>query len=154
MTEIVTRQDEPTKVITFRIDQHHYCIDVMLVHEIRCWSPTTPLPQSPPYVRGLINLRGLIAPVVDLAVRLGLPSAEPTSKHVIIVVRVGSRTFGLLVDAASDIICVTPGMIHPAPDVDLNEKDAFITSVLVQDDRLTNMLSLEHILPQLREEAA
>ena len=77
---------ERRELISFRVNQQEYCVDIMAVREIRGWSPATSLPQSPASMRGVINLRGAVLPIMDLSSRLGLGSAEPTVRHVIIVV--------------------------------------------------------------------
>ena len=76
----------------------------MSVREIRGWTPATPLPRSPSYMKGVINLRGIVLPIIDLGDRFGLKTAEPTARHVIMVAHIGSRMVGLLVDAVSDIV--------------------------------------------------
>ncbi len=78
----------------------------MSVREIRGWTPATALPRAPGFVRGVINLRGVVLPIIDLADRLGFAPAEPTPRHVIIVAQTGRQIVGLLVDAVSDIIAM------------------------------------------------
>ena len=84
-----------------------FCIDIMSVREIRGWTPATALPHAPAYVRGVINLRGSVLPIVDLAERLGFPPTDASARQVIIVVQVGAQIVGLLVDAVSDILTLT-----------------------------------------------
>src|ERR1700684_2210346 len=87
------------ELISFRVGAQEFCVDIMAVREIRGWTAATALPQSPTYVRGVINLRGAVLPIVDLAARLGFASADPTARHVIIVTQIGDQLVGLLVDA-------------------------------------------------------
>src|SRR6478736_3451685 len=89
--------------VAFRAGSLEFCINIMSVREIRGWTPATAIPRAPSYIRGVINLRGVVLPIVDLGVRLGLPGTEPTARHVIIVAQVGERAAGLLVDSVSDI---------------------------------------------------
>ena len=89
--------------ITFRIGTQYFCVDIMSVREIRGWTPATALPHAPGFIRGVINLRGIVLPIVDLAERLGLIPAMPTARHVIIVLQTARQIIGLLVDAVSDI---------------------------------------------------
>src|SRR6478752_8151648 len=84
--------------VAFRVGAQEFCIDIMGVREIRGWTPATPLPHAPVYVRGVINLRGAVLPIVDLAMRFGLGLTEPTPRSVIIVVQVHQQVVGLLVD--------------------------------------------------------
>lgn len=108
---------ERRELIAFRIGAQEFCVDIMAVREIRGWTPATPLPRAPAFVRGVINLRGAVLPIVDLSARLGLATTEPDARHVIIVVRIGEQTVGLLVDAVCDILTVTDEMLQPTPDV-------------------------------------
>lgn len=144
----------PTKVIAFCIGQQEYCVDVMSVWEIRCWTPATPLPCAPDFVRGVINLRGVVLPIIDLAARLGFPPPEPAAQHVVIVARIGTRTVGLLVDAVSDIIAVTPDILQPAPDVFDADAETFVRAVLVTGERMISLISLAGVLPEVRKDAA
>ena len=105
MAEIESRANAGAReYITFRIGSQYFCVDIMSVREIRGWTPATALPRAPGFVRGVINLRGVVLPIVDLAERLGFAPAEPTARHVIIVAQTGKQVVGLLVDAVSDII--------------------------------------------------
>ena len=98
---MINTSNDRNELIAFRIEDQEYSVDIMSVREIRGWTAATPLPQSPDYVRGVINLRGTVLPIVDLSARLGLGTVEPTPRHVIIVVHIGKRIVGLLVDAVS-----------------------------------------------------
>src|SRR5260221_12200767 len=118
MTKITKNESASGReLIAFRIGAQEFCVDIMSIREIRGWTPATALPQSPSYVRGVINLRGAVLPIVDLAARLGFAMSEPTARHVIIVAQVGAQVVGLLVDAVSDILTVTDDVIQPTPDI-------------------------------------
>src|SRR5690349_10774035 len=98
----MTRTDlRNRELIAFRIQDQEFCVDIMAVREIRGWTPATPLPQAPSFVRGVINLRGMVLPIVDLSDRLGLGVTEPSARSVIIVSQVGPQIVGLLVDGVS-----------------------------------------------------
>ena len=99
------------ELISFRIGEQEFCLDIMAVREIRGGAATTPLPHSPDFVLGVINLRGAVLPIIDLKARLGLGKGETTERSVVIVVRIGSRLVGLLVDAVSEILAADPSMI-------------------------------------------
>ncbi|ESR24219.1 chemotaxis protein CheW [Lutibaculum baratangense] len=142
------------ELIAFSIGEQEFCVDIMAVREIRGWTNTTPLPQSPNYVRGVINLRGAVLPVVDLGARLGMRPAEPTARSVIIVVRVKSQTVGLLVDAVCDILTVTEDMLQPTPDVTCDMVTRFVTGIIAVDGRMISLVSLDSVLPELEVEAA
>ena len=108
---------EQNDVVSFRVCEQDYCIDIDVVREIRGWSPTTVLPHAPPFITGVINLRGAVVAVIDLAARLGLGRTVPTPRHVIIIVTLGNQTVGLLADVVSDILGVGDVAMKPVPDV-------------------------------------
>ena len=129
--------------ITFTLGAQEYGVDIMCVREIKGWTATTALPQAPPHVRGVVNLRGVIVPILDLRARFGMGSTEPTRTHVVIIVTSGGRTTGLLVDTVSDIIDVAPGMIRPVPDTGAATEDCFLDGLVPLDDRMVTLVSLE-----------
>lgn len=141
------------ELIAFAIGQQEFCIDVMSVREIRGWTPATVLPHSQAFVRGVINLRGAVLPIMDLAVRLGFPPAETMARHVIIVVQVNNQVVGLLVDAVSDILTISDKQVLPPPDVASEMAKRFVCGLLAMEERMVSILSLENVLPaQEREE--
>jgi purine-binding chemotaxis protein CheW len=142
------------ELISFRVGAQEFCVDIMAVREIRGWTAATALPQSPTYVRGVINLRGAVLPIVDLAARLGFASAETTARHVIIVAQIGAQQVGLLVDAVSDILTVTDAMVQPTPEVASDSAKAFIRGLLALDGRMISLIGLDHVLPDIELEAA
>ncbi|MCS6627092.1 chemotaxis protein CheW [Roseibacterium beibuensis] len=142
------------ELIAFRIGRQEFCVDIMSVREIRGWTPATPLPRAPGFMKGVINLRGAVLPIVDLGARLGLATSDPTARHVIMVAHVGGRTVGLLVDAVSDIIQLKDGEIQPTPDVASDQVRTFVKGIFAVDGRMISLLELEWILPDAEAEAA
>ena len=124
----------------------------MSVREIRGWTPATMLPHAPSYVKGVINLRGQVLPIVDLADRLGFPPAKPTERHVIMVSQVNDQVVGLLVDAVSDILTVGDDVIQNTPDVASDVARNFVLGVLAIEGRMISMISIDQVFP--REQAA
>ncbi len=146
--------DNRKELISFRIGEQECCVDIMVVREIRGWTPATPLPRSPAFLCGVINLRGAVLPIVDLALRLGFPPAEPTQRHVIIVAQIGPQVVGLLVDAVSDILTVGDEVIQPPPDVASEMVRDFVQGLLAMDGRMISLISLDHLLPRQELQAA
>jgi purine-binding chemotaxis protein CheW len=142
------------ELIAFRMGSQEFCVDIMSVREIRGWTKATALPKSPSFVRGVVNLRGTVLPIVDLAARLGYPAAEPTARHVIIVAQIGAQTIGLLVDAVSDILTVTDDLVHPTPDVASDMAKTFVRGVLAVDQRMISLIALDQVLPVCQQDAA
>lgn len=135
------------ELITVRIGDTQFAIDIMSVREIRGWAPSTPLPHAPAYVHGMINLRGVILPVVDLGLRLGLSRTQPDSSSVVVVTEIGGRQIGLLVDAVCDILLLTENMLQEAPDVGAAVVRDFVHGVMTTEDGIVTLLSLDEVLP-------
>lgn len=144
------------ELIAFRIGEQEFCVDIMNVREIRGWTPATPLPRSPSYMKGVINLRGTVLPIIDLGDRFGLKTAEPTARHVIMVAHIGSRMVGLLVDAVSDIVQLTDSAIQPTPDVASDHVKTFVKGIFaVEGGRMISLIDIQHVLPaEIEAEAA
>lgn len=143
-----------SELLTFKLAQQEYALDIMLVREIRGWTKTTPMPHAPAFMRGVINLRGTVLPVMDLAARLGLPAIETTERNVIIVVKFKDGMTGLLVDAVSDIIALSEEDIQPPPDLGSEPGANTIRSLSLIDDRMIRILELENIVPKYENAAA
>lgn len=155
MSEIVsTTSTGRRELIAFRVGEQMFCVDIMVVREIRGWTPATPLPRSPSYMRGVINLRGAVLPIVDLGARLGLQPTEVTARHVIMVVNLGGRTIGLLVDAVSDIVTITDDLVQPTPDIASEQVKTFVRGLFALDGKMVSLLALDRILPEPDAEAA
>lgn len=134
------------QLITFQLGEQILGIDIMAIREIRAWSPATPLPNVPAYVRGVVNLRGVVLPVLDLRHRLGWGATDPTARHVIIVVRVGEQLQGLIVDAVNDIVAINPDDIQPLPDVGDAGGPSFLEGLATLDDRMITVVALERLV--------
>ncbi|TKT75492.1 chemotaxis protein CheW [Aquamicrobium sp. LC103] len=148
------RSDRRQELIAFRIGDQEFCVDIMSVREIRGWTATTPLPHAQKFMRGVINLRGSVLPIVDLRARLGFGLTEPEARHVIIVVRSGTQEVGLLVDAVCDILTVTEEEIQATPGIANETVKSFIRGILAIEGRMIGVVGLERILPHAEAEAA
>jgi purine-binding chemotaxis protein CheW len=153
MVNIQASDPDNRELIAFRVGKQEFCINVMTVREIRGWTAATQLPRAPRYVKGVINLRGAVLPIVDLAQRLGLPSNEPTARNVIIVVQISHQQIGLLVDAVSDILTTNDKNIQPTPDVSSDLVKTFVKGLLPVDGRMISLISLDNVLPAELEAA-
>lgn len=154
MTEAAVASAEThQEIVSFAIGDQGFCFDIRYVLEIRGWTPTTVLPHAPGYVKGLMNLRGTVLPVVDLSMRLGLGATDPSARHVIIIVRISDQTVGFLVESVSDILTVAAEEIKPTPDIDISESKNFIRGVFSIDDELIRLIDVPATLPFLSPEA-
>lgn len=153
MTEAASAKSGLRELVTFRVGEQDFCIDIMMVREIRGWTPATVLPHAPDFVLGVINLRGAVVPIVDLSTRLGLRPSEPDARHVIVIAVVGTQTVGFLVNAVSDIIGVDEADIQPTPDVTSEATRAFIEGVIVTKERMLRVIDIETVMPKPLEAA-
>ncbi|MBZ0164893.1 MAG: chemotaxis protein CheW [Notoacmeibacter sp.] len=140
--------------IVFKTGAQEFCIDIRCTKEIRGWTASTRLPHSSDYVVGVINLRGTILPIVDLAKRMGLDSAGPGERHVIIVVQLNDKLFGLLVDSVSDILNVKASDLRPVPEVNANTAGNIFRRVIVLESRIICEIMLDWVLPEIGSIAA
>lgn len=133
---------------TFVLDREEYGVDVRQVQEIRRVGEITAVPRAPEFVRGVINLRGRILPVLDLKRKLGLGEVEIQRSARIVVVRVQDRVLGLLVDGASQVLKVPLSRIEPPPDEVVERGGDYIRAVAKLEDRLIILMDLERVLTQ------
>ena len=147
----VTTSREGVEHLSVRIGVQDFALDIMQVREIRGWVASTPLPHAPAHIRGMINLRGVVMPIVDLAERLGLPTKAPDGASVVVVVELDNWVVGLLVEAVNDIVTVTDAMRQATPRTRNADSAGVIASVVMLDDRIVSILSLAAILPACAE---
>jgi purine-binding chemotaxis protein CheW len=143
-----------SELIAFRIGDQEFCVNIMSVREIRGWTPATAIPHSPAHMMGVINLRGAVLPIIDLAARLGMKPTDPTARHVIIVAQVRRKFVGLLVDAVSDILTVTDDNIQPTPEISSDLERQFARGILSIEKRMICLIELEALFPETESEAA
>jgi purine-binding chemotaxis protein CheW len=142
------------EMITFLIGRQEFCVDVMVVREIRVWTPATPVAHAPSFMCGVINLRGTVLPIIDFAARLGFPPTEPSTRHAILVVQIGDQTVGLLVEGVSEILTISQDLIQPTPDVASRMARNFVSGIVATDGRMISLIALDAILPPTEQEEA
>jgi purine-binding chemotaxis protein CheW len=140
--------------VVFRMGGQEYCIDVLSVREIRGWTPTTPLPRSPEFVRGVVNLRGTVLPILDLAARLGFETSEAGARHAIMVTQVRDKIVGLLVEGVSDILSIDADTIQTTPEIADHASRACIRGIVPIEGRMIGVLALETVIPAMEPLAA
>ncbi|MEM5467983.1 chemotaxis protein CheW [Celeribacter marinus] len=142
------------ELLSFRVGGQDYSVDIMSVREIRGSAKATSLPHAPAFVKGVINLRGTVLPIIDLAARLGLENEGDNDRNVIIVVDLGGRTAGLMVDAVSDILAIPNEDLQAPPEVSIDDSGTFVSALTVVDNRMIRVLDLDAVMPPPDEEAA
>ncbi|MCA0044970.1 chemotaxis protein CheW [Celeribacter litoreus] len=155
MTDI-DKQTDPASIelLSFRVGGQDYSVDIMSVREIRGSAKATSLPHAPFFVKGVINLRGTVLPIIDLAARLGLQADTDKDRNVIIVVDIAGRTAGLMVDAVSDILAIPSEDMQLPPDLAADETRTFVSALTIVDGRMIRILDLDTVMPPQGEEAA
>ena len=132
--------------ISFAIGEDQYGVDIMAVREIKGWTEITHLPKQPDYVRGVLNLRGVIVPIIDLRCRFGQGLTEATPLHVVIIVQIDQQLVGLLADRVSDIISVDPSKIKPVPKVAQAARLDFLSGIVTIDKAMIALIELPNVL--------
>jgi purine-binding chemotaxis protein CheW len=137
----------PTReVLVFRLGGEEYGVDILKVQEIRGYDKVTPLPSAPGFLKGVVNLRGIIVPVLDLRVKFGLPEPTYDAFTVVIILRVSSRVIGIVVDAVSDVVALAADEVKPAPALGALVDAAFLAGLATQGERMILLMDIERFL--------
>lgn len=132
--------------LTFLLNGEEYAIDILRVQEIKGYSAITPIPNTPPHLRGVMNLRGNVVPVIDLRLRLGMEPAPYGQFTVIVLVMIGTRVHGMIVDAVSDVLHLAPAAIEPPPDLGASVDTSFINGMAKPAGRLIILLNVDRVV--------
>jgi purine-binding chemotaxis protein CheW len=138
-----------SQFLTFLLDEQEYGLELFKIQEIRGYAPVTPIPNVPAHVRGVMNLRGTVLPVVDLRMKFRLPPIEYNKFTVIVIAMVGDKMVGLLVDAVSDVLQVAQEAMRAAPDFGSAIDTRFIDGVFQTREHLAVALNLERLLSDI-----
>jgi purine-binding chemotaxis protein CheW len=136
----------PTEFISFAIGAEQYGVDIMAVREIKEWSSSTLLPKQPDYMRGVLNLRGVMIPIIDLRCRFGQGLTDASPMHIVIVVQVGGRTVGLLADRVLDIIDVKGDQIQQVPEISRDRRIDFLSGLVTVEGAMIALINLNSLL--------
>jgi purine-binding chemotaxis protein CheW len=139
---------ESSQFLTFLLDEQEYGLELFKIQEIRGYAPVTPIPNVPAHVRGVMNLRGTVLPVVDLRMKFHLPPIEYNKFTVIVIATLGEKIVGLLVDAVSDVLQVNHDAMRAAPDFGTAVDTRFINGVFQTREHLAVALNLEKLLTE------
>ena len=132
--------------LTFRLGSEEYGIDILKVQEIRSYEPPTRIANAPPFIKGVVNLRGVIVPIVDLRLKLGCETAEYNSFTVAIVLNVKGRVVGAVVDSVSDVLALDAETIKPAPEMSSAVDTSFITGIGSVNERMLILMDIEALM--------
>ena len=132
--------------ISFGIGDDQYGVDIMAVREIKGWSNVTHLPKQPEYVRGVLNLRGVIVPIVDLRCRFGQGLTETTPLHIMIIVQIDGRQVGLIGDRVLDIVSTDINQIQPVPRTAQATTSDFLSGLVTHENAMIALIDLSNLL--------
>jgi purine-binding chemotaxis protein CheW len=136
----------PREYLTFRLGEEEYGIDILKVQEIRGYERPTRIANAPAFIKGVVNLRGVIVPIVDLRLKFDLGSAEYNDFTVVIILNLGARVVGIVVDSVSDVMELAPEQIRPAPEVGATVDGDFITGLGTLNDRMLILIEIERLM--------
>ena len=134
------------EMLTFRLGSEEYGIDILRVQEIRGYETPTQIANAPAHVKGVINLRGVIVPIVDLRLKFNLPEAGYDQFTVVIILNVGERVVGAVVDSVSDVIGIAPEQVRAAPELDAGVDAGHITGIGTLGERMLILLDIERLM--------
>lgn len=135
-----------SEFLSFNLGEEQYGVDILKVQEIRGYDAVTRLPDAPDYIKGVINLRGTIVPVIDLRLKLRLKEARYDAFTVMIVLNVDDRVVGIVVDSVSDVFPLTQEQIRPTPEFGASVDTRFISGIGTVDDRMLILLDIETLI--------
>ena len=153
-TAIATKAAQPPQIaprhareyLTFRLGDEEYGVDILKVQEIRGYEPPTRIANAPPFVKGIVNLRGVIVPIVDLRIRFGLGAPQYDAFTVVIVLNVAGRVVGAVVDSVSDVLELAPDQVRDAPDIAAVIDNGYIVGLGTVGERLLILLDIERLV--------
>ncbi|MBL0125812.1 MAG: chemotaxis protein CheW [Betaproteobacteria bacterium] len=145
------------ELLTFTLGTEEYAIDILKVQEIRSYEAVTRIANTPAFIKGVINLRGVIVPIVDMRLKFQLGEPVFNELTAVIILNIGKRVIGIVVDGVSDVISLAEADIHPAPEFGTLDTQ-FLTGLATVDDRLLILLDIERLMSsaemELVEQAA
>jgi len=150
MEAVASLSTSENQYLTFMLSGEEYGVDILTVQELRGWEETTPIPNAPSFVLGVINLRGVVVPIVDLRDRFGLDRMEYGPTTVVIIVKVQAngkeRVLGIVVDAVSEVYDINKDDMQPPPDMDGSISIDFVTGLATMEDKMVILLDINKLV--------
>jgi purine-binding chemotaxis protein CheW len=134
------------EVLVFILGAEEYGVDILKVQEIRGYEKVTPIPAAPEFLKGIVNLRGTIVPIVDLRVKFALPDPRYDATTVVVILRVAGRVIGMVVDAVSDVVRLAPNDVKQAPQLGSIVDSSVLAGLATQGERMVMLLDIEKLL--------
>ena len=136
----------PLEVVTFTLGQEEYGIDIQRVQELRGYDAVTRIANAPEYIKGVVNLRGIIVPIIDMRIRFQLGTPTYDQFTVVIVLNIGGRVMGIVVDSVSDVITLTPDQIRPAPAMGSVLDTDYLIGLGTLNERMLILVDIEKLM--------
>lgn len=136
---------EKREFLAFTLGREEYCIDILKVQEIRGYETVTPIPNTPAFMKGVVNLRGLIVPIIDLRIKLALDSVAYDQFTVVIILSIRGRIVGVVVDSVSDVVALAAEEIKEAPQLGAVIKTDYIDGLVTIDERMLIIIDIEKL---------
>jgi purine-binding chemotaxis protein CheW len=143
MAEIV---NDATEVLSFRLGGEEYAISILKVQEIRGYDAVTRIASAPEYLKGVVNLRGIIVPIVDMRIKFNVGQATYDPFTVVIILNINGHTIGMVVDSVSDVVTLTPDQIKAAPDMGASVATEFLQGLGTVGERMLILLDIDKLL--------
>lgn len=140
---------EMLEIIAFRLHDQEFCVRTTTIREIRGWGPATPIPHAPTDVIGVMNLRGTVIPIIDLANKLGMRSTDPNERSAIVVAEVHGMAIGLVVDRVSDILTVSGSLLQSVPEISVSPGTHYADGIIAQSGGMICFLNLERMFERI-----
>jgi purine-binding chemotaxis protein CheW len=134
------------ELLTFTLGSEEYGIDILKVQEIRGYDAVTTIANSPAFIKGVINLRGIIVPIVDMRIKFNLGKVDYDQFTVVIILNLANRVMGIVVDGVSDVITLTPEQLKPAPEFGTSLDTQYITGLGTVDERMIIVMDIEKLM--------
>ena len=140
--------EDERQYLTFELGDEFYGVNILKVQEIKGYTDVTRIPNTPPYMKGVLNLRGTIVPIINLRMKFGMDQIDFTSFTVIVVVVVNERVMGMIVDSVSDVLTLGADDMKPAPALGTSVDTSFIDGIATTADRLVTLLDIDRVLTE------
>ncbi|MCW8853566.1 MAG: chemotaxis protein CheW [Gammaproteobacteria bacterium] len=148
----INHDEDQTQFLSFTLGDEDYGVNILRVQEIRGWEEVREIPKTPDYIKGVLNLRNTVVPIIDLRIRFGFEKVEYIPTTVIIVLSVekddGSHVMGVVVDAVSDVLNIDPDNIKDAPNFGAKVNTKFMNGMVMVDERMVILLNVDKLLEQ------
>ena len=146
MNAMAMAREATSEVLVFVLGREEYGVDILKVQEIRGYEKVTPIPAAPEYLKGVVNLRGIIVPIVDMRIKFNVGAATYDAFTVVIVLNINNHTIGMVVDSVSDVVTLTPDQIKPAPDLGASVSGEYLRGLGTVGDRMLILLDIDKLL--------